>query len=324
VSAIADAFSRPVDEVSIRPARSDDLRAAAAIYAAVDLQQHRRMHPLTRMTEGDPVETTNLAVADLQLLHAENPRQVWVAEREEIVGMAAAAFRGRHWHLTYLFVSSDSQARGIGGELLRQIHEAGRAAGCTVFTLQASDDPRALSRYFRLGLIPGPPNVVWSAADPLFPVLGLDDRMEATALRLDDAAALNTIADIDKAVRGVTRMGDICRWLGEDATGALLTNRETGTPAGYYLISPAAGTSRIGPVASIDETAFGDVFRHALAAAGGHASGSKWELAVPGENRAVIASLFAARFRPILGLPFFASAPIGRFDRYIFHDLDLL
>jgi hypothetical protein len=149
--------------------------------------------------------------------------------------------------------------------------------------------------------------------------------MESIPLRLDDAAGLNTIADIDKTVRGVKRTDDMCRWLSEGATGALLTDRETGKPAGYFLISPAGENSRIGPVAAMDETAFGDILCHALAAAGGvHASSSKWELAVPGENRAAIASLLAAHFRPVFGLPFFASAPIGRFDRYVFHDLDLL
>ena len=119
----------------------------------------------------------------------EDPRQVWVADEDgRIAGVAAAARRGKHWHLTYLFVRPERQARGIGGALLQQIHQVGLDAGCTVFTLHASDDPRALTRYYRLGLAPGPPHVVWTASNPGFPQLDLGSALEAIPLRLGDDA----------------------------------------------------------------------------------------------------------------------------------------
>jgi hypothetical protein len=67
------------------------------------------------------------------------------------------------------------------------------------------------------------------------------------------------------------------------------------------------------------------VFHCALAAVGEHHSpGQIWRLSVPGENLAAVDPLIAARFRPAFLMPFLASEPIGRFDRYVFHDLDYL
>jgi len=62
-----------------------------------------------------------------------------------------------------------------------------------------------------------------------------------------------------------------------------------------------------------------------LAAAGSlGATRVAWRIDVPGENRAALAPLFAAGFRPYRLSNLFASEPIGRWDRYIFHDEDLL
>ena len=213
----------------VRPAGPDDLRAASRIYAVNEMAMRRRMHPLTRLAETNEAEQSAGALADLQGLHVEDPRQVLVAEvAGEIVGVAAAAFREHHAHIQYLFVAPNAQTRGIGGDLLGRLHDAARTAGCSLVTLQASDDPRALTRYFRLGLLPQPPNVVWRADDPLFPEPGFANPLEATPLHIDDNAALNTVGDIDKAVRGVRRRQDIERWLQEGASGSLLVQASLG------------------------------------------------------------------------------------------------
>jgi GNAT superfamily N-acetyltransferase len=310
----------------IRPASVADLPAAAAIYIENDHAADRRRHPLTGLAEADQAARTTLAIEDLHFLTAENSRQVWVAEEDgEIVGVAAAALRGKHWHLTYLFVRLERQVRGIGGALLRQIHQVGRDAGCTVFTLHASDDPRALTRYYRLGLAPRPPHVIWISSEPVFPTLDRASPFEAIPIRLGDDAVLNTADDIDKAVRGVSRPRDIQSWLESGATGAILIDRRTATPAGYFLIAAEPESGRIGPVAAMDEDRFIEVLSNALTAAAPlHRSGATWILIVPGENQAAVAPLLTAGFRPSYGETFFATGPIGRFDRYIPHDLDLL
>ncbi|MFN8594186.1 MAG: GNAT family N-acetyltransferase [Thermomicrobiales bacterium] len=310
--------------MTIRPARRDDLAAAAAIYADNESEATTRYHPLLQEPD-DPEATTRAALDDLFLLHDEDPVQVWVAVRNDVIGFAAAAIRGHHWHLTYLFVDKDARERGVGGELLRAIHEAGAAAGCTAFSLQASDDPRALTHYFRLGLVPQPFSVLWGTSAPRFPTASLSNPLQATAITAGDDAILNTIDDIDKAVRGVRRRPDIERWLRDGAQGALLTDRATGKPVGYYLVGVENDDGRIGPVASLDIERFRDVFAAALIAAGTlHRPSVNWVIVAPGENWTAIAPILDAGFRPRWCDAFFASAPIGCWQSYLCHDLDLL
>jgi GNAT superfamily N-acetyltransferase len=314
------------DGLIVRPAGRADLEAAAAIYAANEGDASTRYHPLLEETF-DLAETTRAALDDVLLFHTDDPRQVWVAEdpRRGVIGFAAAAMRGHHWHLTYLFVAQDARQRGVGATLLQAIHAAGCEAGCTVFSLQASDDPRALTRYFRLGLVPRPSSINWRANQPVFPTPDLTNRLLAVSLCLDDEAALNTVDDIDKAVRGVRRRSDLARWLRHGANGALLVDRESGRPAGYYLVAVEKDAGRIGPVASLDESRFDEVFAAALvAAATVHRPGVRWGAISPGENRAAIALLLAAGFQPRYCDVFLASDPIGRWESYLFHDVDLL
>jgi GNAT superfamily N-acetyltransferase len=317
-------MTAPAAPLVIRPARRDDLAAAAAIYAENESDANTRYHPLLHEAD-DPAATMRAALEDLTLLHDENPDQVWVAERDGVIGFAAAAMRGHHWHLTYLFVAVAAREHGVGAELLAAIHAAGRAAGCTAFTLQASDDPRALTRYFRLGLVPQPFSVVWGTSTPRFPTPTLDARLSPVPIAPDDEATLHTIDDIDKAVRGVRRRPDLLRWLADGATGALLLDRESAKPAGYFLVSAQADSSRIGPVAALDPARFGEVLASALAAAGArHTPGLSWTVVMPGENHAAITPLLDAGFRPRWCDAFFGSEPVGRWESYLFHDMDLL
>jgi GNAT superfamily N-acetyltransferase len=313
--------------IAYRPARRDELGAAAAVYVRADdeLDQRLHGHSLREPVEGEEDDGA-AALADLTLMHEDGPDRVWVAVRgDAVVGVAAAAIRERHWHLVYLFVVPEEQGRGVGRGLLDRIHGAGVAAGCDVFTLQASDDPKALTRYLALGLAPGPPSIDLRVTAPAFPPVRWDDGLEPQPLLAEDVAVLETVGDVDRLVRGVRRAQDLRRWLGEGARGALLTRRDTGAPAGYYLVSALGRRGRIGPVAAVDGDWFAAVLGRALAAAGDRAGADLgWRVDVPGENRAAIAPLFAAGFRPHRLSAFFASAPIGRFDRYVFHDEDLL
>ena len=313
-------------DVIVRPAVAADLPLAAAIYGSIDAALDSRLHPLLRTPDLDAAARARAALADLVLVSEEDPSQVWIAAvAGDIVGFASAAFRERHAHIQYLFVDPQTQERGIGGMLLDRLRAAAQNAGCTVFTLQASDDPRALTRYLRFGLFPLAPNLVWSAPRPTFPAPRLDNPFEAVPLTSENEATLNTVGDIDKAVRGVRRQRDLVRWLSAGESGALLIDRLLGRPAGYYVVSLGDEHARIGPVAAMDRERFGEVLASALTAAGAlHRPGKTWKLAMPGENQAAVAPLLAAGFRPDYATTFFASEPIGRFDRYVFHDLDLL
>jgi len=315
-------------DLTYRPASPDDLPAAARVYLLADEESDRRLFGRVLRDPAPPGESEEAgALGDLRRLHAEAPERVWVAVRGDgtVVGVAAAAIRGRHWHLVYLFVLPDEQGHGIGRELLERTHAMGVAAGCDRFTLHASDDPKALTRYLRLGLAPAPPTIVFRADAPAFPPVRWDDGLEPHPLDPDDPAQLNTLGDIDAVVRGLRRPDDLRSWLRDGATGALLTRRDTGAPAGYFLVDAAGSQGRIGPVAAIDAERVADVVDRALAAAGAQDRlGLRWRVDAPAENRAAVAPLLAAGFRPTRLSAFFASAPLGRFDRYLFHDEDLL
>lgn len=316
-------------DLAFRPARRDELPAAARVYVVADdeLDQRLRGRSLREPAAAGAGEEA-AALADLSLFHGEAPERVWVAVRgEEVVGVAAAAVRGRHWHLVYLFVLPGNQGRGIGRELLARVHAMGLAVGCDRFTLHASDDPKALTRYLRLGLAPAPPSVVFRAATPSFPPPRWDDGLESHPIDREDEAQLATLGDVDAVVRGARRTDDLRRWLAAGAAGALLTRRDNGAPAGYFLvdIEAAGARGRIGPVAAIDGGRFGDILGRALVAAGErHRPGVGWRVDAPGENRAAVGPLLEAGFRPERLAAFFASAPVGRFDRYLFHDEDVL
>jgi hypothetical protein len=167
--------------------------------------------------------------------------------------------------------------------------------------------------------------MIFTATDAVFPPTRWEDELASQPLDADDVALINTLGDIDKLVRGVRRPDDWRRWLAARATGALLTQHDTATPAGYYLVGDEPAFGLIGPVAAMDEERFPAILGRALAAAGQrHRPDQMWQIVVPGENRAAIAPLLKAGFRPDRLGNFFGSSAIGRWDRYIFHDENML
>ncbi|HET7094620.1 MAG TPA: hypothetical protein VFI22_14105, partial [Thermomicrobiales bacterium] len=152
-----------------------------------------------------------------------------------------------------------------------------------------------------------------------------DDGLERRPLAPDAEAAIATATDIDKAVRGGPREQDLRRWLAAGATGDLLLRPDPLTPAGYFLVSVDGEEGRLGPVAAIDAERLPDVLGHALAAAGDrHHPGMTWRVELPGECWAAYAPLRAAGFQPERLVRMLASAPLGRWDRYLFRDFDFL
>ena len=313
------------NEARIRPARADDLTRVAPIYRLADAD-----YAHLRDVDGPEARGIDATVAaDLAVAFAHDPEDVWLAEAAgEGIGFAAATVRGRHWYLSYLFVRPEWQGKGIGRRLLAAIHASGVRRGCDVFSTEPSADPRGMSAYLALGLLPAAPALVLEATAPDFPPLPWDDRLEPVPFGAGDDAALATVGDIDAFVRGVRRPEDHLRWLGEGALGLLLLTRASATPAGYALLRRDPDHRddwRIGPAAAMDSDRAVAVVTRALHAASElPGPGDRWRVAVPGENRQAIDRLLAARFRPGRLAPMLASGPIGNWDRYVFGDLDVL
>ncbi len=307
---------------AIRPATPEDLAHAAPIYRHADAE-HRHIADGTPAAE----ELDAAVLADLEILMAGPSGSVQVAEGGgTIAGFAGASIVGRHWHLVYLFVEPARQGRRLGRLLLNAAHRAGVEAGCTVFTTEPSEDPRALASYVRLGMLPRPPAVRFSAADPAFPPPRWDEDLAAVPVAPDDQALLATIGDIDAVVRGGRRPHEHERWLAAGGTAHLLTRHGQDAPAGYVVTRPEGHRHwRLGPVAAMDADLVAAVVTRALVVASArHRPGDRWRLDLPGENHAAVAPVLAAGFRPDRLFPLLASGPIGRWDRYVFANLDQL
>jgi GNAT superfamily N-acetyltransferase len=321
--------------IEIRPAAPGELSAAARVYLLAEddaLERQSRRARRAGTPKGDGIESA--AVEDLAVAAAEGPERVLVAVAEgngEVVGVAAWRLWEHWWFLSYFFVLPAWQGQAIGRTLLERAHAGGVAAGCTAYSLFASDDPRALRRYLTLGLLPQPPILDLRAEGEALqvPAPPRNDGMVAHPLGPDapDPATLGTLGDLDRVTRGARRQPDLVRWVRDGGAGALLVDWQTDKPAGYYLLSaPRPGESghgRIGPVVALDRERFPAILTRALAAAAPFVRADLgWRVAVPGQNRAAIAPLFAAGFRPRALENYLASAPVGRWDRYVLRDED--
>ncbi len=246
--------------ITIRPATPADIPAAARIYVLAEDDVMRRQHDRpSQLDHPDTAEDEALARYDLRLFHEDNPAQVQVAVAPgrpgEIIGFAAFWMRDHWWFLDYLFVHPGAQNRGVGRALIERCHALGQDAGCNVFSLFASSDPRAIYRYLRLGLSLQPPtlNLRADSESLTLPDFPLDDGLDALPLGAaepDFTARLETLGDLDRAVRGTRRAADLERWLRDGAAGSLLTRRDTGAPAGYFLFQPKTTRRRPGSAPS--------------------------------------------------------------------------
>jgi GNAT superfamily N-acetyltransferase len=319
--------------IEIRPAAAGELSAAARVYLLAEDELLGRLSgraPRAGTADGAAVEAT--AAYDLAVAAGDGPERVLVAlAGREVVGVAAWRVWDHWWFLGYFFVLPAFQGRAIGRTLLERAHAGGVAAGCTLFSLFASDDPRALTRYLALGLQPQPPVLDLRVMADRFrpPSASHDDGLTALVFAAEslEAATLGTLGDLDRVTRGARRQGDLQRWLAEGASGALLTDWDSGTPAGYFLVSAPPlgkpGRGRIGPVVALDVERFPAILARALAAAAPLVRPDlEWRVTVPGQNRAAIAPLFAAGFQPRALEAYLATAPIGRWDRYVLRDED--
>lgn len=315
------------DAITIRRAELADLAAAAQVYLESDTELDMRLFGRVLREPPRPGSSEHAETIDeLQLLFDESPDNVWVAvEDQQVVGMASCAIRERQWLLHNFFLLPHAQGRGIGRRLLEAIHQVGVAAGCDIFSLHATEDPKALTRYLSLGLVPQQPTILLECRAPAFPAIPWDDGLIAQPIDPADEVMMATIGDLDKAVRGCRRPQDLQHWLMTSAQGQFLTQHESSIPAGYFLVANEGSLGRIGPVVALDTGRVATIVTRALALAAELTQPKlPWRIEVPAANTAALPPLFAAGFRPSRLETFFSSVPIGRFDRYVLHDTDYL
>jgi GNAT superfamily N-acetyltransferase len=195
----------------------------------------------------------------------------WVAVAgSHVVGVAESIRRGRFWGLSMLFVHPDVQGRGIGRQLLGAA--MGYAAGASERMIDSSPDPRAMRRYFLVGLAMHPAAQVWGAADRRAIPRSLPGRAGGE----DD---LDLVASVDAHV-GRARAEDVAFALGDDRLRLDVVDHGPGR--GWMLSAP----DRVIMLGATDEqTAAVLLWRHLGACEGetrisGLTAAQQWAFAV--------------------------------------------
>ena len=210
-----------------RPINVADLEACADVFYAADDELNAR--------RGMPLSPRNRAALLRLFEHivATSPQRAWLAERAgEVLGFGIAAQRGDMTFLSFLFVRPDAQARGIGRALLERAMAGGDYRAVCIGSMQ----PISAALYAAYGMVPRVPLYMFSGR----PAAPLPDLPPGSEMRTISAAA---VADLDRAVTGLTRPEDHTAWEAWQRQRFGLFRDDA--LVGYGYVQP---TGRLGPV----------------------------------------------------------------------------
>ena len=313
--------------VSIETASIDQIDVAARIYQVAAQELHERLRASNPWANIE-ARTGDLQQANraLRALLAGDDGALVIArdERGQPVGMAAVMIHPPHAHLAYLFVMPDRQNQGVGRALLERVSRHMDAFAVTAITLASSRDAKAWQRYLRWGLRPGPPQLPFRAAHPIFPLH--TPAHPSLSHRPIVASDLETLFALDRPVRGGERRARIAAWLAEGSTGELVLDSITGEPRGYALVHLNDWVGQIGPVVALDPSDFPFTLEVALVAAGRipNPEFRPWRVDCSARNHLAVDPLLAAGFTLESIVNWFETGPVGQWDRYLFRDEDEL
>lgn len=224
-----------------------------------------------------------------------------VAEDDgELVAICHAIVRGPLWFLSGFWTRPDRQRTGIGGRLLGEVWDEGRARGASIFFTWSSIDLTAMASYLRRGMLPGYPILRFAGEPTPFAPAAVD----VAPLTLESAAAF------DRDVIGTPREIDHGFWLGEPGRVGRAVVRD-GTTIGYYY----ARRGGIGPAAWTAASEAELVLGRALADATEQSSTVR--LAALGANHDAIQFALARGLRLVGFSHLLRTAPFGHLERYV-------
>jgi len=288
---------------SIRRGKADDARACLDLLWASVTQLGTRQGGWLEGSADDWWQSSEPIYRFL----SEHAAEWWVAEdpaTRELLGFARLIERAGLFELTEFFVRPGHQAQGLGRTLLDLAFPVGRGE---IRTIIATDDPRALARYYRTDTVARFP-IFTMAAPPVS--VDVNDRLTAVAL-VQGAAGLAATVEIERAVLGHDRGVDEFNWLLGLREGHLYQRDDR--MVGYAFV----GTDGAGPMAALDPADIPDILRHVESRALALGLG-RLELEVPSPNAAAVRHLLGRGFRldPMIG-HLMSNRPFGQFDRFI-------
>lgn len=223
-----------------------------------------------------------------------------VAEDDgELVAICHAIVRGPLWFLSGFWTRPDRQKTGIGGRLLREVWDEGRARGASTFFTWSSIDLTAMASYLRRGMLPGY-QILSFAGEPS---RAATVAPEIAPLTIEIACAL------DRDVIGAPREVDHGFWSSEPGRVGRAVVRG-GRAVGYYYVRSGA----IGPAAwnaSADaDTVMGAALADALT------QSQVVRLRALGTNHDTIRFALASGLRLAGYSHLLTTASFGHLDRY--------
>jgi GNAT superfamily N-acetyltransferase len=223
-----------------------------------------------------------------------------------IGGLCTAIVRDDLWFLSGFWVLPELQGHGIGGPLLRQVFEAGQAAGARRFCVWASSDLPALGSYMKLGMMPRYQIMTFAGEPSQVP----DAPAGYATVPLTPEAA----AAVDRAVRSTGREMDHRFFLTEDgAEGRQVVHGDK--LVGYYY----RHGSGIGAAAWTEPEHGVPLVHLALreAAAASAAGGGPVRLIAHGANHVGIKAALGAGLRLARFSHFLSTEPVGKPEQYL-------
>jgi GNAT superfamily N-acetyltransferase len=214
----------------IRPMRSEDVPAAERLTAQgfydLDLRTSRRNAP-------EPVMRTEAKAATwrrrMEHMLAHDPGGCFVADDgSELLGVAAAVRRDLTWILATFVVRPEVQGRGVGKQLLDAA--LGYGDGCLRAMLAASEDAKAVRRY-------------WSAGFTMHPTMTLTGKVRRDLLPVVERVRDGGVGDIDLLNSVDRQVRDAAHGVDHEILSPtyrlVVVDRSTGS--GYAYVEPGGG-----------------------------------------------------------------------------------
>ena len=238
------------------------------------------------------------------LISSDPDSSIVADEHGHIVAFGIVSVRGRQGFVSFLFVTPEWQARGLGravlAECLRGAGDLERLATCA-----EADQPVATGLYASIGMAPRLPIYLLRGAIGEGRLPELPPGIHARPI---DPEA---VAELDRELLGFTRPGDHAFWGQHERRGWMLT-AAGGALLGYGY---AHRSGRLGPVAAVEAAHLPSLLGHLVRST---PVLEGWQAQVPGPAVAALRPLLAAGLR-IDGSPavYCADDPGPSFDRYL-------
>src|ERR1700730_12288466 len=247
---------------------------------------------------------------------AEDPDGLWVAEQDDtIVDFGFRWMTEKFWFLSPLFVSTETQAKGIGQALLsKPLLQAERNGATNRALVTPAYNIASTGLYLNNGLYPREPLYRMIAPAQAVAQNLVDVGYEATPIA-PWPAPREWMAEIDEALLGLRRDLHHRFLLGSVAARAIRIERAGGT-AGYAFIS---SQGHVGPLAILPGADAKGVVITALRSAL-ESGPSRVSMTIPGRADVVMQAVLALGFRIEVPLVLMAWRPFGHWCNYLPRD----